>query len=231
MTATSTTTFASAAAQRNSGTRFLRNRCARNGVLAAALLALTGGIPETAAAGPAHQHGTARLTVAIDARSLTIELETPLDGVLGFEHAPRTERHKTQVREMAQRLARGGSLFAPAPGAACALVRFEAHSPVLPPALLSGGDPGSGSAAVRTAPSDRSVASDRSGHAGHTHRTEHADLEARWTFACAHPAQLRQIDVRLFDAFPRLQRIDVEIAGPSTQSGARLTRAQRVVRW
>ena len=35
MTATSTTTFASAAAQRNSGTRFLRNRCARNGVLAA----------------------------------------------------------------------------------------------------------------------------------------------------------------------------------------------------
>jgi len=191
----------------------------RLGLAAIAGVALIGTAHLPAAAGPAHQHGTARLTVAIDGTALTIELETPLDGVLGFEHAPRTDRHKAQVREMAQRLARGDALFVPSAGAGCVQKGYEARSAVLAPALLAGG-------AAQTV-----AAPEASGPARRAHAAEHADLEARWQFVCAHPAQLRQLEVRLFDAFRGLQRIDAEVAGPVAQSGARLSRTQRVVRW
>ena len=210
-------------------------------LLTAIALALPGAALPPAVAGPAHQHGVARLTVAVDGPTLTLELETPLDSVLGFEHAPRTERHRAQVREMARRLRQSGTLFAPSEGARCVARQFDVRSAVLPPALLTEHEATPASAAApATAPAPANTAAHNHAHArARTDATAadagataaHADLEARWVFACARPPQLRSLEVRLFDAFPRLQRIDAEVAGPTTQSGARLTPARRVVRW
>jgi hypothetical protein len=58
---------------------------------------------------------------------------------------------------------------------------------------------------------------------------EHADLEARYTFRCNSPQALRSIDVALFDAFRRLQRIEVQVAGARAQSKATLRRPARTV--
>jgi len=44
----------------------------------------------------AHEHGGARLNVAIDGKDGTIEFETPADGVIGFEHAAITVADKKQ---------------------------------------------------------------------------------------------------------------------------------------
>lgn len=210
-------------------------------LLTAIALALPGAALPPAVAGPAHQHGVARLTVAVDGPTLTLELETPLDSVLGFEHAPRTERHRAQVREMARRLRQSGTLFAPSEGARCVARQFDVRSAVLPPALLTEHEATPASAAAPApAPAPANTAAHNHAHArARTDATAadagataaHADLEARWVFACARPPQLRSLEVRLFDAFPKLQRIDAEVAGPTTQSGARLTPARRVVRW
>ena len=35
----------------------------------------------------AHEHGNAKLNIAIEGKDATIELETPADGIVGFEHA------------------------------------------------------------------------------------------------------------------------------------------------
>ncbi|HPA91425.1 MAG TPA: DUF2796 domain-containing protein [Quisquiliibacterium sp.] len=219
-------------------------------LLTAIALALPGAALPPAVAGPAHQHGVARLTVAVDGPTLTLELETPLDSVLGFEHAPRTERHRAQVREMARRLRQSGTLRRseerpglpqPSEGAGCVARQFDLRSAVLPPALLTEHEATPASAAApATAPAPANTAAHNHAHArARTDATAadagataaHADLEARWVFACARPPQLRSLEVRLFDAFPKLQRIDAEVAGPTTQSGTRLTPARRVVRW
>ena len=47
-----------------------------------------------------HVHGVASLQVAVDGNTLTLNLESPLDNVLGFEHAPRSEKQKAAVRSM-----------------------------------------------------------------------------------------------------------------------------------
>jgi len=51
----------------------------------------------TAHADSAHEHGSARLDVAVDGDRLHIALQSPLDNLVGFEHAPRNERQRTAL--------------------------------------------------------------------------------------------------------------------------------------
>jgi hypothetical protein len=44
----------------------------------------------------AHEHGCAKLNIAIDGKEATIELETPADGIVGFEHAAVSVADKKQ---------------------------------------------------------------------------------------------------------------------------------------
>ena len=59
---------------------------------------------------------------------------------------------------------------------------------------------------------------------------EHADLDASIDFSCAVPGQLKALDLGLFDAFPRINRIDVQVAGASGQLKQTLRRPARTVR-
>ena len=44
----------------------------------------------------AHEHGGAKLNIAIEGKDATIELETPADGIVGFEHAAISNADKKQ---------------------------------------------------------------------------------------------------------------------------------------
>lgn len=58
---------------------------------------------------------------------------------------------------------------------------------------------------------------------------EHGDISATFGFRCAKPAALSQLDVLLFDVFPRLTQARLQLAGPAGQRGQTLTKAQRSV--
>ncbi len=79
-------------------------------------------------AGPPHQHGIAHLDAALDGSTLTLSLETPLDGLLGFEHAPRTDAEKRTVDAALATLRDAGTLFAPDPAARCKPATVELAS-------------------------------------------------------------------------------------------------------
>jgi len=97
-------------------------------VLLALILALTG----TWAAGHApHQHGVAKLEVTIVGTELTLRLETPLDNLLGFEHAPRTAAQRTAAQRLLERLRQGEALFQPTRAAVCRMQGVELTAPVL----------------------------------------------------------------------------------------------------
>ena len=153
-------------------------------------------LPALAGAAP-HQHGVARLTVAIDGPRLTVGFESPLDGLLGFERAPRTDAEKKAAADVLARLKAADRLLKPDAAAGCRLVSSQVTAPVLEP--------------------------------GARHAGEHADLDAEFAFDCAQPASLRTLDVGLFEAFGRLQRIDVEVAGPRGQSKLTLRKPARAV--
>ena len=160
------------------------------------------------AAGKAHEHGALKLDVAIEGPRLTIGMEAPLDNLLGFERAPRSDAERKAAAGVLARLRspqQGSPLFGTDAAANCTLVKAEVQAPVLEPAAQAGAK-------------------------GAASKDEHADLDASYEFNCAQPGELRSLDVGLFAAYPRIQRIDVQVAGPKGQSKVTLRRPARAVR-
>ena len=164
-----------------------------------------------ALAGRAHEHGAGRLDVAVDARTLTVTLETPLENLVGFERAPRTAEETQRVEKALATLRQGGQWLVPDPAAGCTVAAVEIESAALglPPGGKPAAAPGGKPAA---APGVKPAASS----------SEHADLLARVDFRCADAGRAAQLEVGLFRAFPRLKRLDVQLATAKGQSRATL---------
>ena len=89
-------------------------------------------------AAPAHVHGEARLEIVIDGGELAIRFESPLDGLLGFERAPRTAAEKQAVQTMKATLEDAARLFPLPPEAACKALPPTVASPVFADKAASG---------------------------------------------------------------------------------------------
>ncbi len=149
----------------------------------------------------AHVHGLMHINVAIDKQVLTIQLESPLDSLLGFENMPKTTTQRLAVDAMSKQMNDGAALFKPAIAAQCKLTKATVESAVF----------------QATAP-----AGDK--------EEPHADLDASYEFTCAQPDKLTSVEIGLFQAFPRLQKIEVQVAGPKKQSKTSLSRPANTVK-
>lgn len=183
---------------------------ARYGALLLGLL-LGLALPAAAAEHGAHEHGSARLDVVVDGATLVIALDSPLANLLGFEHAPRNDRQRAAVDQLAAAL-QAAEAFKPNPEAGCTLAGVSIDHPFKEMAK-SPGAPAKG-------PSS-----------GEKSAAGHADAEASWTFSCASPKALRQVDVGLFERFTGLRSLKVQLAGPRGQTAATLSRQQHVLGW
>jgi len=59
----------------------------------------------------AHIHGGATLAIAVDGKTVTAELETPLYNLLGFEHEPETDEQKDAVEKVEKQLSEPSALI------------------------------------------------------------------------------------------------------------------------
>lgn len=154
-----------------------------------------------AQAAPPHQHGVAKLDVAVEARRITLQFESPLDNLLGFERAPRTAAERQQADAAVAKLKAADTLFRIDPAAGCKLTQVELVSAAL----------GLG----KRDPADT--------HEGH------ADVDADIEFSCADASKAGFIDTGLF-GFTRLQQVAVQVVTPRGQFKRDLKRpAGRIV--
>lgn len=167
-------------------------RLARFVVNVAALSALHTWLP--AHAGP-HVHGELQLGVAIDGDTVTLELEAPLQSLLGFERAPRTPAEKALVQRWGRLLREPGPLLRFDKAAGCRLQSADFDSPL----------PGLGE--FDDAPGDG-----------------HAEVEGQWVFRCLQPAALKALKVGFFEQSRHLRRIEVQRLNSQGQSRLTLTR-------
>lgn len=151
----------------------------------------------------AHEHGVAHLSVAIEGAELLIELSTPLDNMVGFEHAPATAAQRATLADAEARLSQGAELFRLPEAAGCVLAETVLDSPW---PLQTG----------KEQPADHDHDHDH----GVGAREGHADLIATYRFECARPAALDALRVELFDVFPRLRELRAVRAAESGQGAA-----------
>jgi hypothetical protein len=167
-------------------------------LLMAALAALCA---PAAWAGKAHDHGVARLDVAVEPGRVVLELDTPLDNLLGFERAPRTDAERDKAKAVIARLRDAGTLFRIDSQAGCTPGKVQLNAPV-----LGEGQPEPGA------------------------KEGHADLEGSFEFNCKAGNKAGFVEVGLFEAFPGLKRIELQVVTPKGQLKATLQRpASRVV--
>lgn len=65
----------------------------------------------------------------------------------------------------------------------------------------------------------------------HQHDNHHADLDAEFAYECSEPNQLKGLSVRLFEQFPHLHKIDVQVVAGQTRKITRLAPGQNQVAW
>jgi hypothetical protein len=174
----------------------------------------------------AHEHGAAQLEVVIDGTQVHLHLQTPLDNLVGFEHAPRTPAHHEALSQMETRLNEGHTLFVFPEKAGCTPVSAHVRSPYPSTAeAASAHAPVSAPPAVLPPP-----AKTPDTETTHAHEA-HADLSATWVFACTDPAALTQVELTAFKVFSRLKRVDAKVVGPKGQGAASLTPRRAVWRF
>lgn len=145
----------------------------------------------TAFAQKAHQHGVAKLDVAVEPGRLRIDLTTPLDNLVGFERAPRTDAERQRVDAAVAALRDAAALWRIDPAAGCTPDAVTLLAPVL------GLGPAAGEAAAA--------------------KGGHADLEASWIFECKDAARAGFVEQGLFAAFARMSRLEVQAVTPRGQ--------------
>lgn len=168
-----------------------------------AAIALLLSCAAAAHAAPPHVHGVALLDVAVDGATLSLHLDSPLDNLVGFEHAAYNPGQKATLDKMVAQLNRPEQLFIPTPSAGC-----KAQAPKLVSAVLE--------------PAGKTPA---------PHGHVHADMDADFVFQCAAPQNLHGMDVKLSALFPRTHTVKVQVAGPKGQSGAVLESGNTKVSW
>lgn len=182
----------------------LRRRAVRTTLLtwlAASALTLVGVSAHAHRPHAAHVHGAADLGVVVDGAAMTLQWVSPLETLLGFERAPRTDAEKDEVNQMLARLRAAYRLFVVDPAARCTLEAVHLQSAVLglgPSEPLSDG---------------------------------HAELQASISFRCADAGKAKFIDTTVFQDFPALRRVNVELVTPRGQFKRKLTRAATRLAW
>jgi len=156
--------------------------------LATALFAATPFLSAQAQQQHAHVHGQMKLDVAIDGPTVVIDMESPLDNIVGFERAPKTDAEKKTVADAIAQLRAADKLFAIDPAANCKLGPVDLRSGALG---LGNPDP--------------------------NEPPGHADLDATFSFNCTNAAAAKFIDLSLFSAFKGLRQIDSQIASSQGQ--------------
>ncbi len=172
-------------------------------VLTAFLSTVVLATPAAYAQGHAHQHGVAKLDIAIEAQRITLHLDSPLDNLTGFERAPRNDAERKRAADAVAQL-RASRMFMIDPAAQCQPAQVELVSEALGLGVQG----------------------------KHEHDDEeagHADLDGDFSFDCVNATKAGWIDVGLFD-FARMQKLEVQLATPAGQFRRDMARpAKRIV--
>jgi hypothetical protein len=177
------------------GARMSRNAWVLAGAMAVASLAH---------AGKAHEHGVARLDIGVEAGRVVVALDMPLDNLVGFERAPRTDAERAAVAAAVAKLREAATLFRIDGAAGCTAGKVELVAAAF----------GLGAAPTPAAAAAPAPAQDHG----------HADLEGSYEFTCTAGARAGFVETGLFEAFPRLKRLEVQVATPRGQMKATLRR-------
>lgn len=146
----------------------------------------------------AHEHGAAKLAMALDGGELFVEFTSPGVNIVGFEHEAKSADEKAAVEAAIEKLGSGDDLFSFA-GGGCALGSAD----VLAEGLLA-----------------EDHHDDDHDHEG---EEAHAEFEVTYTFNCETPDQIAGVSTSLFETWPGIEEVETVFLSDDHQISVELT--------
>lgn len=165
----------------------------------------------------AHEHGVARLSLAVNKEGVELSLDSPAMNLVGFEHQPSSDADKQTIATVQQTLSAGDKLFQFNADANCKLNKTTLESGLWPSTEQSN--------AEHKAKPEQKQAEHETHEANEAeNHHDHADIEATWLFTCEQTTQVSALTTQLFKAFPQgLEKLNVEWITDTYASTATLT--------
>ncbi len=152
-----------------------------------------------------HVHGVGVLNLAVEGKSVIIELVSPASDIVGFEHKPHDGEERKAVEAAVETLKKGERLFQFPKDAGCREKETEVET-----GLQEDDD------------HDHGKSHD-------THAETHAEFHAHYRFECSRPDALDYVDIDYFSKFSRAKELEVRTITPRGQGATELTpRASRL---
>ncbi len=186
-----------------------------------------------------HDHGHAFLNIAIDGSTAIVELESPWNNLVGFEHAPRTEEQHAMVDAAMAMLNQPDGLFT-FNGTECVMAgavvqssidegnRHDEHDDD-----QKDGDDDEHHDEHDDEHKDEHHDEHEEGH-DHDHEGDsegevHSSVLASYNFNCSNIDDLQSVEVGLFEKMSGFEEVDVQLIGPGGQDAMELTASQFTV--
>ena len=179
-----------------------------------------------------HEHGAASMNIALDDGTVFLELDTPWNNLVGFEHAPGNDEQQAMVDNALAQLNEPSGLFS-FEGTSCTVADIDLEN-----GLASAdshddhhddehahGDDKHDDHDDDAHGDDKHDDHDDDAHGDHDDHDEstHSSLLATYSFNCDNVAQLSAIDVKLLALWSGFEELDVQLIGPSGQAQEELT--------
>ena len=156
----------------------------------------------------AHVHGLSELTIAMDTKTIELQLISPAMNLVGFEHKASSKQDIAAVKQAELILGQHNSLF-----------------------LIAGGDCEHLSTSID---SDDLLESDNhhddhddhgkhDDHSEHDQGETHSEMVASYSYTCKDTSNLSSIKVALFTSFPGIHKINTLWVTPSKQGSSMLS--------
>lgn len=171
----------------------------------------------------AHVHGSAQLAIAADSDGAVLaELTTPAFNLFVFEHAPQTPEEHAVVSEAAQTLS-SDAMIVFSRNAGCTLDETRISNGPDADGAHEHDHDHDGEDHVHA----EGEAQDHDHNHDHDGAEGHANIVVSWTFECARPARLTEVDISgLFTAFPQFETLEVQYFDGARAAAQDLTPAR-----
>ena len=201
----------------------------------ATLSLMTAGLAVTVAkAQDAHVHGEAVLQLVIDDTGALATFKSPAADIVGFERQPETDAEKQAVADALAKLSDFTALITLPEAAGCTI--DDAHADFEVEAAGDDHDDHEGHEhhdedEHHDEHEHHDEDEHHEDHDEHEHHDEdemqaeggHAEFHAEFEMTCADTSSLTSLQTSVFDLFPSLEGLEVEVVTPAGQSGAELT--------
>ena len=155
----------------------------------------------------AHEHGSATLDIAIDTNTISMSFESPAVNIVGFEYATDDDQQLLLIQQAKNNLSNFDAVFQLVGEASCQIVESSANW------------------VIKHEEDDH-----EEGHEEDDPASEHAEFIAEYQLICKQVNYLTAIDVNLFEFFPGISDLDVQVIHSGGQIKQELDSSNTLIR-